>query len=245
MRTSIETTTDFTDKVWFNGQGSQPGQLLPAIDPTQSYTIDGNGVVENAVFNANGAETATLYQENTSQANNFQWATKFNNGGPLRGDFVASYSKATSDLQAAQADVEHGLYTAFPSGTPTSPTAPGCNNGGSTCATGNHGYEFQWWNGGSSGLPKVSYLAPYADVLSNPAYTTFKSNWAWANSTNAEDHGGEVRPELGPGVHAGSGGHDLRRRALRQARRGSDLRALPDRRRNAGYRRHTGGPAFG
>ena len=179
-----QTTTDFTDKVWFNGQGSQPGQLLPAIDPTQSYTIDGNGVVENAVFNANGAETATLYQENTSQANNFQWATKFNNGGPLRGDFVASYSKATSDLQAAQADVEHGLYTAFPSGTPTSPTAPGCNNGGSTCATGNHGYEFQWWNGGSSGLPKVSYLAPYADVLSNPAYTTFKSNWAWANSTN-------------------------------------------------------------
>src|SRR5262249_43832040 len=52
-----EETTDITDKVWFNGQGSQPGQLLPAIDPTQPYTIDGNGTVENAVFNANGAET--------------------------------------------------------------------------------------------------------------------------------------------------------------------------------------------
>jgi len=178
-----ETTLTYSDKAWFNGQGAQPGQLLPAIDPTQPYSIDSNGVVQSAVFNANGAETASLYQGNTSQANNLQWINKFNNGGPVRGLLSLSYSKANSNLQAAQADIEHGLYNAFPSGTPTSPTAPGCNNGSSTCATGNHGYEFGWTNGGSSGLPGVTYLAPYADVLSNPAYTTFKSNWAWANYT--------------------------------------------------------------
>ncbi|MFX8899377.1 hypothetical protein ABTN01_20065, partial [Acinetobacter baumannii] len=48
---------------------------------------------------------------------------------------------------------------------------------------GNPGYTFNWTNGGTSGLPTVSYNAPFANVLSNPAYTLFKSNWAWANLT--------------------------------------------------------------
>jgi iron complex outermembrane receptor protein len=181
-----DTSYSYTDKVWWNGSGASSPQVIPGIDPTQPYSIDGNGVVQNATFNANGAETATLFQENKSQANNFQWKTKFDDGGPFRGLFDAAYSKATSNLQAAQADVEHGLYTTS-AGVATSPTAPGCNNGNPTCpppAAGSHGYEFTYANGGTSGLPSVSYLAPYADVLSNPAYTTFKSNWAWANLTD-------------------------------------------------------------
>jgi iron complex outermembrane receptor protein len=180
-----DTSYSYTDKVWWNGAGSSYPSLIPGIDPTRPYSIDGNGVVQNATFNANGAETASLFQENISEANNFQWATKFNNGGPLRGLFDASYSKATSNLQAAQADIEHGLYTTS-AGVATSPAAPGCNNGSATCpppAPGSHGYEFTYANGGTSGLPSVSYLAPYADILNNPAYTTFKSNWAWANLT--------------------------------------------------------------
>jgi iron complex outermembrane receptor protein len=174
----------YSDKVWFNGQGASPGTLIPGVDPTQPYSIDSNGVVQSGVFNANGAETATLYQHTLSQANNAQWRTAYDNGGPLRGDLDASYAFATSNLQAAQADVEHGLYDTS-AGVATSPAAPGCNNGASTCtdATGSHGYEFSYANGGTSGLPSVSYLAPYANLLSNPAYTTFKSNWAWANVT--------------------------------------------------------------
>ena len=102
-----ETTIDYTDKAWFNGQDTTP---LPGLDPSQPYSIDGNGVVQNATFNALGAETATLFQENIAQANNFQWVTKFDNGGPLRGLFDASFAHATSNLQAAQADIEHGFY---------------------------------------------------------------------------------------------------------------------------------------
>jgi iron complex outermembrane receptor protein len=178
-----ETTIDYADKAWFNGQDTTP---IPGIDPTQPYSIDGNGVVQNATFNALGAETATLFQENVSQANNFQWLTKIDDGGPLRGIFDASFAHATSNLQAAQADVEHGLYVTG-EGVATSPTAPGCNNGQLCTAAGpgNHGYEFQYANGGTSGLPSVSYMP--ADVLSNPAYTTFKSNWAWANLTDAKN----------------------------------------------------------
>jgi iron complex outermembrane receptor protein len=180
-----ETTIDYSNKAWFNGQDTNP---QPGIDPTQPYSIDGNGVVQNGTFNALGAETATLYQENVSQANNFQWLTKFDNGGALRGIFDGSFAHATSNLQAAQADVEHGYY-ATGAGAPTAPSAPGCNNGQlcGAAGPGNHGYEFNYANGGTSGLPSVSYLAPYADVLSNPAYTTFKSNWAWANLTDQKN----------------------------------------------------------
>lgn len=180
--------TSFSNKVWFNGQGSAPGTLFPAIDPSQPYDIDANGVVRSASFMANGAETATLYQFQESTSNNFQLLTRFEGDGKLTGDFGLFYADADSELQAAQADVEHGLYNYFGVGTtvaggPASPAAPGCNNGGATCTGGNHGYRFNWNNGGDSGLPSVSYPDGfgYTSLLFNPAYTTFKSNWAWAN----------------------------------------------------------------
>jgi len=183
-------TYTYSDKAWFNGQGTAPGTLLPGIDPTQSYSIDGNGVVQNGVFNALGAETASLFQENISQANNFQWVTDFDNGGPLRGVLDGSFARATSNLQAAQADVEHGMYQTS-AGVATSPSAPGCNNGSvSSCASGpaNPGYTFSYANGGTSGLPSVSYLGANSNILNNPNDTTFKSNWAWANLTTQEQY---------------------------------------------------------
>jgi len=184
-----DVTIDYTDKAWFNGQGDHALTTVggvssetphPGIDPTQPYSIDPNGVIQSGTFNANGAETATLYQHFKSKANNLQWKTYFDNGGPLKGKFDISWAQATSDLEADQADVEHGLYTTS-AGVATSPTAPGCNNGASTCTVGNHGYEFVYANGGTSGLPSVYYPT---NVLNNPDYTTFKSNWAWANKTN-------------------------------------------------------------
>jgi iron complex outermembrane recepter protein len=197
-----DTTLTYSNKAWFDGAGGQVSKntdgslnipLIPGIDPSQPYAIDGNGVVTNGVFNANGAETATLFQSNKDIANNYQWVTGYDDGGPLRGTLAAYFSRATSNLQAAQADVEHGLYESS-AGVPAQPTAPGCNNGAVTCGPtatpptlGNHGYEFAYANGGTSGLPSVSYLAPYADLLSNPSYTTFKSNWAWANYTTQEN----------------------------------------------------------
>jgi iron complex outermembrane recepter protein len=217
-----ETSLSYTDKVWFNGQGISAGFLLPAIDPTKPYSIDSNGVVQNGTFNSNGAETATLYQQDTDIANNFQWKTKFNNGGPLRGDLDLSYANATSNLQADQADVEHGLYTTS-AGVATSAAAPGCNNGASTCTNGpgSHGYEFAWNNGGTSGLPSVSYLAPYANILSNPADTTFKSNWAWANLTSQHQFAIKLDAQYDPSFVQGidstiSGGIDYAGRDISQ-----------------------------
>jgi TonB-dependent receptor len=190
VREEDESST-YSNKVWFNGQGAKPGDLLPAIDPSQPFSIDSNGIVQSATFMANGAETASLYQNDLAKSNTVQLITEFGGEGPFSGDFALSYAKATNELQAAQADIEHGLYNySSPAGSGvTSPAAPGCNNGGSSCDNGNHGYAFQWTNGGTSGLPTVNYPNQfgYTDLLSNPAYTTFKSNWAWANFTDEKN----------------------------------------------------------
>ena len=180
---------DYSDKVALNGNqaSSANGNLMPipGIDPTLPYSIAANGAIESGTFQMTGAETSTLYQHTISKANNVQWHNAFNSGGPLTGTFDVSYAHATSDLEADQADVEHGYYSASGQTASAAPTAPGCNNFAVHCtnANGNHGYEVAYTNGGSTGLPTATYLAPYADVLSNPAYTLFKSNWAWANLT--------------------------------------------------------------
>src|SRR5215831_12482214 len=190
----------YSNKTWFNGQGAAPGDAIPAIDPSKPYSIDGNGVVQSASFMANGAETATLYQKFKSNANNFQLATFFDINDGLRTDLRIAYAKADSDFQAAQADIEHGAYGAFNKPGFIAPTAPGCNNGGSSCVGGNHGYTFNWTNGGTSGLPTESYPNAYGvtDVLSNPAYTVFKSNWAWANLTDQKDFAVRANVEFEP-----------------------------------------------
>jgi len=193
-----ENTFTYSNKVWFSGgsgETNKPGApaSFPGIDPSQPYSVDSNGVIESATLMANGAETATLYESNNTNANNFQLSTKFDGNDHLKGDVGFFYAKATGDQEDAQADVEHGFYGAFNGAPSIQPTAPGCNNGANNCGPtaspptgGNHGYAFLWNNGGTSGLPSVSYPNNYGytSVLSNPAYTLFKSNWAWANKVD-------------------------------------------------------------
>ncbi len=190
---------NYSDKVGFNGSGSTsnvPGQSPPGIDADNPYSIDGNGVVQSATFYLQGAETATLYQDTHTEANNLQWHTKWDDGGPLTGTFDVSYSRATSNLQADQEDVEHGYYSADGQSASIQSTAPGCNNFAPSCAAGagNPAIQLQWSNGGSSGLPTASYIGTYANVLSNAQDTLFKSAWAWANLGKEQEDA--VRGEL-------------------------------------------------
>jgi iron complex outermembrane recepter protein len=187
-----EVSLTYSNKAWFSGgsgETNHPGApaSFPGIDPSQPYSIDRNGVIQSATMMANGAETATLYEKDNTTANNFQFTTKFLGSGPVTGDAGLAYAKSSGDYQAAQADVEHGFYGAFGSANPSiQPTAPGCNNGANNCTNGNHGYAFVYNNGGTTGLPSATYPDNfgYTNVLSNRAYTLFKSNWAWANTVD-------------------------------------------------------------
>ncbi|MBS0374616.1 MAG: TonB-dependent receptor [Proteobacteria bacterium] len=184
----------YSNKAWFSGGSGQNNAAgapasFPGIDPSQPYSIDANGVIQNATMMANGAETSTLYESNRTTANNFQFNTRFSGLGRFSGDFGLAYAKATGDYEAAQADVEHGFYGAFNGPASIQPGAPGCNNGGNNCTNGNHGYAWVWTNGGTSGLPTATYSDNYGytNVLSNPVYTLFKSNWAWANKVDEKN----------------------------------------------------------
>jgi iron complex outermembrane receptor protein len=209
-----EVSTTYSNKAWFSGGSGEnnspahgyqidpvsgvvtpPAAAAPAsfpgVDPSQPYSIDGNGVLQSATMMANGAETSTLYESNHTKANNFQFNTKFEGGGAVTGDVGMAYAKATGDYEADQADIEHGAYSAFGSANPSiQPGAPGCNNGGNNCSNGNHGYAWIWNNGGTSGLPSAGYPNNYgySNLLSNPAYTLFKSNWAWANTVDEKQY---------------------------------------------------------
>ncbi|MGA2952206.1 MAG: TonB-dependent receptor plug domain-containing protein, partial [Caulobacteraceae bacterium] len=98
--------TSYSDKVWFNGQGDASGNpAMPAVDASDPYSIDSNGVLESGTYSANGAETATDYFHTVSQANNIQWVTKWKPSGPFSGEFGVFYSKSYSNFQADQADV--------------------------------------------------------------------------------------------------------------------------------------------
>ena len=197
-------TTNYSNKVGFNGAGassSVPGSGSPGIDADLPYTISADGVVQSATFYLQGAETATLLTVQNSDANNLQWHTRIDDGGPLTATFDVSFSRATSGLKAAQEDIEHGYYTGPGlNGASIQPNAPGCNNFGTGCTVGNPAIQLQYTNGGSSGLPTAKYVGAYADVLSNPAYALFKSAWAWANASKEQEFafrgGVEYKPKF-------------------------------------------------
>jgi iron complex outermembrane receptor protein len=180
--------TTYSDKIGFNGSGSTTG--LPGINVDKNYDIDENGILGSGSFWMTGNEAATLYQHFNSDANNLQWHTSFDNGGPVTATLDISWARASSNLQAAQQDIEHGLYRGYSfvggvltSGVALAPTAPGCNNFSTTCeaGTGNAAVEMNWDNGGKSGKPTANFGS--SDILTNPNYVLFKSAWAWANAT--------------------------------------------------------------
>jgi len=184
-------TTNFSNKLGFNGSGSSsgtPGAGPPGIDADLPYTIDSDGTVTSGTFYLQGSETSTLVTVYNSDANNLQWHTSFDSGGPLTGTFDVAYSRATSNLSAAQQDIEHGYYLPQAGYAPGTPQlkAPGCNNFSPSCTDGNPAIQVQYTNGGSSGLPTAKFIGAYADVLSNPAYALFKSAWGWDNKSKQE-----------------------------------------------------------
>ena len=178
-----ETNIAYYNKADFNfaqvtGSPATPGAGDSGIDPTKPYSIGANGVLQSATLTATGAESSTVYQNDVSNANNLHWVTQYNGNGPFRAKLEIGYAYATNVMGADDQDVEHGIYN---NGTSVeNPAAPGCNNGAPTCTTGNPPYQFTYNNGGTSGNPKITYPA---GLLSNPAYATYKSAFAWGEHT--------------------------------------------------------------
>ena len=104
-----DTSYSYTDKAWFNGQGSGAGTPgapytpLPGIDPTMPYSIDANGVVQNATFNANGAETARLGFR--QQAHGRYSADRFRRASCISPAMKSNSTRYSSPIRATESSV--------------------------------------------------------------------------------------------------------------------------------------------
>ncbi len=244
-----EVSTTYSNKAWFSGGSGETNHQgapasFPGIDPTQPYSIDGNGVVQSGTFLANDAETATLYESDHTKANNFQLNTKFAGDWPVTGDFGLAYAKATGDYEAAQADVEHGEYAADGSPNPSiQPDRAGLQqwreqlHQRQSCLC--VGLE-QWWNLGTSVCELPQQLRLLERIVQSRLHVV-QIQLGMGEQERREDLGGQIQPafqaERRDRPHRGrplSGSRSrLRSRPVSRGRRGP-LRPRRHRRRNAG-----------
>jgi iron complex outermembrane receptor protein len=148
----------------------------PGLDTSQPFAIDGNGVLLNGTFTANSAEAISFVKNTEISSDNFQLSMKWDNGGSIRASAAAAYSKADQESGSANNDVRYTQYgvRALNGGDGFAPNASAPKN-----------YQFRYNNNGGT-LPTFA-LVGAQDLFTNPANGFFKSHWAFADTTDAEN----------------------------------------------------------
>ncbi|MBB3061786.1 TonB-dependent receptor domain-containing protein [Microbulbifer rhizosphaerae] len=147
------------------------------FDESQPFSLDTSGkvgVVESAVFNADGAgmETNTAGEVSESTADNFALRVSFDDGGPWRASGSINYAAADQKQRAGYMDSRMTPYNvtswvgtdASPSGWAHTPNNVGPDGG-------SYGYSY-------SAGDRPDLAMRNADWLQNPAYRNYKSAWA-------------------------------------------------------------------
>jgi iron complex outermembrane receptor protein len=155
----------------------------PGLDVSQPYAIDGNGVLLNGTFTANSAEAISFVKNTDISSENFQLSLKWDNGGSVRVSAAAAYSKADQQSGSANNDVRYTQYLvrAVDGGPGFAPNASAPAN-----------YQFRYDNRNGK-LPSFTLLGNQ-DLFTNPDNAFFKSHWAFADNTDAENW--SVRADL-------------------------------------------------
>lgn len=153
---------------------TENGQLV-TNDPSLPFQIDDNGVLLQGTITANSAEAISFVKNTDITSNNFQLKFKFDNGGVWRASAAAAYSKADQESASANNDVRYTAYTVRgENGVGFAPNASAPPN-----------YRFTYNNNGGT-LPSFG-LVGNQDLYTNPANGFFKSHWAFADQTEAEN----------------------------------------------------------
>lgn len=151
------------------------GGALVTGDPNLPFQIDGNGVLLNGTITANSAEAISFVKNTDITSDNFRLKFRFDNGGVWRASAAAAYSKADQDSASANNDVRYTAYTVRgEDGVGFAPNAGAPPN-----------YQFTYHNN-SGTLPSFA-LVGNQDLYTNPANGFFKSHWAFADKTEAEN----------------------------------------------------------
>jgi iron complex outermembrane recepter protein len=147
----------------------------PGLDLTQPYAIDSNGVLLNGTITANSAEAISFVKNTEITSDNFQLRFTFDNDGPLRASALAAYSKADQESASANADVRYtryGVRNGTADGLIPNSTAPA-------------NYRYTYANG--DGVLPGFGLVGTPNLYTNTANGFFKSHWAFADQTEAEN----------------------------------------------------------
>jgi iron complex outermembrane recepter protein len=183
------------------------GGALVTNDPSLPFEIDGNGVLVRGTITANSAEAISFVKNTDITSNNFQLKFKFDNDGPWRASASAAYSKANQDSASANNDVRYTAYgVRGEDGVGFAPNASAPPN-----------YRFTYLNNNGT-LPSFQ-LEGNTDLYTNPANGFFKSHWAFADQTEAENYAlrGDVQfdpPFIKDGSVTFSGGLRLANRKI-------------------------------
>jgi iron complex outermembrane receptor protein len=161
-------TEEASVKFAFAGEGA-------ALDASQPIEIDSNGVLIRGTIAVNSAEAISFVKNTDITSDNFQLKFKWDNGGAWRASAAAAYSKADQDSASANNDVRFTAYEVRGEDRVTfvpNPTAPRVN-------------RFTYHNNDGT-LPSFD-LVGNQDLLTRPGNGFFKSHWAFADTTEAEN----------------------------------------------------------
>jgi iron complex outermembrane receptor protein len=146
-----------------------------ALDPSLPIEIDSNGVLIRGTMTANSAEAISFVKNTDITSDNFQLKFKFDNGGVWRASAAAAYSKADQESASANNDVRYTAYQVRgENGVGFAPNASAPPN-----------IRFTYHNGGGT-LPSFE-LVGNQDMFTRPGNGFFKSHWAFADTTEAEN----------------------------------------------------------
>jgi iron complex outermembrane recepter protein len=146
-----------------------------ALDPSLPIEIDSNGVLIRGTMTANSAEAISFVKNTDITSDNFQLKFKFDNGGVWRASAAAAYSKADQESASANNDVRYTRYgVRGEDGVGFFPNASAPPN-----------IRFTYHNNGGT-LPSFE-LAANQDLFTRPENGFFKSHWAFADTTEAEN----------------------------------------------------------
>jgi iron complex outermembrane receptor protein len=151
------------------------GTESPGLDTTQPFEIDENGVLLHGTVIASSAEAISFVKNTDISADNFQLKFKFDNGGAWRASAGAAYSKADQESSSANNDVRYTQYGVR--------GEDGVGFAPNSAAPANYRFTYDA-NGGT--LPSFT-LVGTPDLYTNPANGFFKSHWAFADTTEAEN----------------------------------------------------------
>jgi len=150
-----------------------------ALDETKPYSIDSNGVIENATFKQNAGETNAGREVTNITADNLKLSFDYFLDD-WRFDGSISVNKSELNKQAAYADSRYSPYGV--AGYIGADADSGNGSGGITpnAVTGDDGDRSYTFTGGN-GLPNIAFLnnAPLQDAQ----YQFYKSHWGFADKT--------------------------------------------------------------